>query len=75
MRMRFEQLRRLTSAGTVKNSVTVEVGCTILQEQAVAKPCSADILLGLFEVEVSSVEVGVPLAMTESTMEEAIDSI
>lgn len=55
----------------MKSSVTVAVGCTSLQEQAVARPCSAASLLGPFE-EAASVEVGVPLAMTESTMDEAI---
>jgi hypothetical protein len=75
IRLHLEQLGRLTTTGTVNKSVTVAVGCTILQEQAVARPCSADILLGLFVVEVASVEAGVPLAMTESTIAEAIDSI
>lgn len=44
-----------------------------MQEQAVARPLSADTRFGLFEVETSEVEVGVPLAITESTIEAAID--
>lgn len=58
----------------MKVDVTVEVGFTSLQEQAVARPRSAASLLGLLEVA-SSVDVGAPLAMTESTIDDAIDSI
>lgn len=65
----------LTDAlGTVKDSVTVDVGEGSLHEQAVSRPCSAAILLGLIEVAVG-VEVGAPLSNTESTMPEAMDSI
>jgi len=58
----------------VKVDVTEEVGLTSLQEQAVARPRSAAILLGPFGVA-TSVADGVPLAMTELTIDAAIDSI
>jgi hypothetical protein len=56
----------VVTAGKANETVTVEVGSTILQEQAVASPTSAAILLGFFEV-VSSASTAdvVPLAMTD----------
>lgn len=55
------------------SSVTVAVGCTILQEQAVTNPSSARTrLAGLEEAGISV--VGVPFVRTDSTIEEAIDS-
>lgn len=64
---------RLTTAGTVKSSVTVEVGATCLHVQAVDRPCSAASLADPF-VAAAVLEVGVPLAITEATMDVAMAS-
>lgn len=60
--------------GTVKDSVTVDVGVGSLHEQALSRPCSAASLVGPTEVS-AGVEVGAPLSNTETKMSEAIESI
>ena len=66
----------VVTAGRAKETVTVEVGATNLQEQAVASPSSAATRLGLFDViaAASTADV-VPLAMTDWTISFAIESI
>ena len=65
----------LTNAsGTVKDSVTVDVGEGSLHEQALSRPCSTASLVGATEVS-AGVEVGAPLSNTETKMSEATDSI
>jgi hypothetical protein len=66
----------VVTAGRAKETVTVEVGATILQEQAVASPSSAATLLGLLDVvSTASTADVVPLAMTDCTISFAIESI
>jgi hypothetical protein len=76
VRQRYSRLlvlKRLTTAGTVKSEVTVEVGATCLQVQAVDRPCSAASWADPF-VAAAGLDVGVPLAITEATMDVAMAS-
>lgn len=58
----------------VKSTVTVEVGATCLQVQAVDRPCSAASLADPFVAAAAVLNVGVPLAITEATMDVAMAS-